>query len=419
LELGDILRAHAGDYIESRRGKIPWPHLRVLKELAACRTAALGGHAWECEQCGAVQAAYNSCRNRHCPTCSGGARADWLQRIRADLLPTSYFHLVFTLPSELSPLVRQNAELLYHLLFRAAWEALQQVAADERHLGAKLGALVVLHTWKQTLDFHPHVHVVVPGGGLSPDGQQWVPSRDDFFLPVRVLSRVFRGKYLAGLKRAWRKGELKLAGKLASLADEKPFEAWLSPLYRKEWVVYSQSPPPDCGPEAVLKYLARYVFGVAISNHRLLSLADGQVTFRWKNRKRKRQETQTISAVEFLGRFLQHTLPTGFVRIRRYGFWANNQRAAKLARCRELLPSSSPTPQPAATDPFTPEAEAADAAVMAQREERKCPRCETGRLRCVASWPRPTSWKELLGRRLWQPAGAAPPAADVAGSDTS
>ena len=398
-----MIRAHAGDYIASRGGTIPWPHVRVLHELAACRTAALGGHAWECDTCGGIEVAYNSCRNRHCPTCGGSARAEWLEGLRQELLPTSYFHLVFTLPSELSPVVQQNPEPLYNLLFRAAWETLEQVGADPRHLGAQLGALLVLHTWNQRLEHHPHVHCVLPAGGLAPDGSRWVPSPSkDFFLPVRVLSALFRGKYLAGLKRAWQNGELKLEGnKLLPLADERQFEAWLSPLYARDWVVYAQPPPPDCGPEAVLKYLARYVSGVAIANSRLVSLTNGQVAFRWKNRRKNRTETQTLSAAEFLRRFLLHVLPTGFVRIRRYGLWANNHRAAKLTRCRELLGTPPSVSVPCALDPIAPKAAADDDVPVAERE-RQCPWCAAGRLHFAASRPRPASWMELLQLPLWR-----------------
>ena len=355
LEVADIIRQHGKDFIESNRSRLTWQQLKVLRAIKHCRTAALGGHLDRCSRCGHRAISYNSCRNRHCPKCLTNARDRWLADRQKELLNVGYFHVVFTLPHELSWLALHNQKVVYRLLFQASAETLLEIAADPKHLGAQIGFLSVLHTWGQNLQHHPHVHCVIPAGGLSPDGKQWIhPRYNAFFLPVKVLSRVFRGKFVAGLKRAFRKGELLFPGSLQALEGEKTFAAFLRKLFRQDGVVYAK--PPFGGPEHVLHYLARYTHRVAISNHRLIQLTDGQVTFRWKDyahgsKKRK----MTITAHEFLRRFLLHVLPKGFVRIRFFGFLANRRRRTQLAQCQQLLaalpePRSRPAPvQPIAT----------------------------------------------------------------------
>ena len=402
-ELGDVIRVHAAAYVASRGGKVPGEELRVLKELAACRTRHLGGHASHCDHCGAWEFFWHSCRNRHCPLCGGTQRARWLDRCRQDLLPTPYYHTIFTLPHELCALALANRKVVYDLLFQATAETLQDVAANPQHLGAKIGLTLVLHTWGQTLQFHPHVHGVVAGGGLSPEGTRWIAAREDFFLPVHVLSRLFRGKFLAGLKRAWGEGELRLEGDLAPLADSRAWEKWLSPLYQKEWNVYVESPPSETAsaPEAVLKYLARYAWGVAISNSRLESLTEEGVRFRWKDYRHDNQEkTMTLSGVEFLRRFLQHVLPPGFVRIRYYGFLSTRQRRRALPLCRHLLKLASGAPDEPCPPPVFPEV--SDTAEGSLEELRICPACGVGKLHPVRTWSRPTI-PELMAFQFWSP----------------
>ena len=388
--MADVLRSCGAAYLAARAPRVAAVERSVLTQLAACRTAALGGHTWACDACGHTRVAYNSCRNRHCPTCGGPTRARWLDRLQQDLLPVPYFHVVFTIPHELSRLTLANRRAVYGLLFQAAWEALAELAADPEHLGARVGAVMVLHTWGQNLDHHPHVHCVVPGGGLSLDGQRWIASHPKFFLPVVALSRLFRGKFLDGLKRLHRQRKLQLADKLLPLFDAQDFAAWLSPLYQKEWVVYVQPPvSPGQGPQAVLKYLARYVAGTAISDARLLSHAEGRVAFRAKNyHEGRKQETLSLPEQEFVRRFLLHVLPRGFVRVRYYGLLANTQRAALLARCRELLGAATPLPAEAASlhikEPVT------------DAEPPLCPACGCGRLILIDSQPRP-AWCDVRG----------------------
>ena len=379
---------------------------RVLAQLVACRTAALGGHAWECDRCGAIRADYNSCGNRHCPTCRGAARANWLERVRADLLPVPYFHVVQTLPHEpqLDRLVLANRALMYGLLFHSTAAALLELAADPKHLGARIGLLMLLHTWGQLMELHTHVHIVVPSGGLSLDGTRWVSCRDGFFLPVGVIGAKVRGKFLAGLKRLWRAGKLKLHGKLSPLRAARTFESWLATLYAKNWVAYAQGPPSGItGADAVLKYLARYVSGVAISDRRLVSHANGRVTFRWKNYARggTSQTTPPLAGVEFVRRYLLHVLPRGFVRIRGYGLLSNRRRKTDLARCRALLAAepggAAIIPVAAPTTPTAPAAPVA-ATPPARPEASTCPSCRRGRLVLRESWPRPTVW-DLVTRQ--------------------
>lgn len=339
LEVADLVRAAGNSFIERSRKWISWKHVKVLLAIARCRTAALGGHIDECTRCGHRAISYNSCRNRHCPKCQAGARERWLEKRRRELLPTPYVHVVFTLPRPLAPLALQNKKLIYDLLFRTSAETLLEVARDPKHLGAEIGFFSVLHTWSQKLELHPHVHCVVPAGGLSSDHTRWIKPHYDFFLPVRVLSRVFRGKFCAALKRAFHDGRLNFHGDLKILAQPEPFAAWMRPLFRKDWVVYAK--PPFGGPEYVLRYLGRYTHRVAISNHRLVSLADGKVTFRWRDSAHhNEQKLLTLVLDEFLRRFLLHLLPQGFVRIRNFGFLANRSRATTLPLCLQLLDST-------------------------------------------------------------------------------
>src|SRR6266851_325752 len=343
LEVADLIRTAGAAFIERNRQWLSWKHIKVLLAIARCRTAALGGHLDECTRCGhRATISYNSCRNRHCPKCQTSARERWIQARRRELLPSPYVHVVFTLPPQLAALALQNKKVIYGLLLRASAETLLQVARNPRHLGAEIGFFSVLHTWNQKLQLHPHVHCVVPAGGLSRDHTRWIRSRPRFFLPIQVLRRVFRGKFVAGLKSAFQHGQLHLSADLALLAQPKVFAAWLRPLFRRDWIVYSK--PPFGGPEYVLQYLGRYTHRVAISNHRLVSLADGQVTFRWRDSAHhNEQKLMTVSLDEFLRRFLLHLLPKGFVRIRHFGFLANRQRSTLLPLCLTAL-STVPVP---------------------------------------------------------------------------
>jgi hypothetical protein len=343
LEVADLVRAAGDAFLERSRKWITWKHVKVLRAIARCRTAALGGHLDQCTRCGHRAISYNSCRNRHCPKCQAGARDRWLAARRRELLPTRYVHVVFTLPRELAPLALQNKKVLYDLLFRTSAETLLEIARDPKHLGAEIGFFSVLHTWNQKLGLHPHVHCVVPAGGLSFDHTRWVKSHHAFFLPVKVLGRVFRGKFVAALRQAFRDGQLRFRGDLTPLAQPKTFAAWLRPLFRKDWVVYSKR--PFGGPQFVLQYLGRYTHRVAISNHRLVSFAEENVTFRWRDSAHhNEQKLLTLCLDEFLRRFLLHLLPKGFVRIRNFGFLANRRRATTLPLCFQLL-HSAPAPQ--------------------------------------------------------------------------
>jgi Putative transposase/Transposase zinc-binding domain len=347
LEVADLVRAAGDAFIERSRKWITWKHVKVLLAIARCRTAALGGHLDECTRCGLRAISYNSCRNRHCPKCQAGARDRWLAARRQELLPTRYVHVVFTLPRPLAPLVLQNKKIIYDLLFRTSAETLLEIARDPQHLGAEIGFFSVLHTWSQKLELHPHVHCVVPAGGLSADGTRWIKPRYDFFLPVEVLGAVFRGKFHDALKRAFRDGQLNFHGDLKLLAQPKTFAAWLRPLFQKDWVVYAKR--PFGGPEHVLRYLGRYTHRVAISNHRLISFADGVVTFRCRDSAHNNeQKPLPLLLDEFLRRFLLHLLPQGFVRIRNFGFLANRRRAITLPLCFQLL-GSAPQAKPELT----------------------------------------------------------------------
>ena len=345
LEVGDILRAQGAAY--QARHPVTHQQVRVLRRLTECRTAALGGHVDACSDCGFTRISYNSCRDRHCPKCQASKRAAWLETRLERLLPVGYFHVVFTLPALLSPLVLHNQRLLYDLLFRAASATLLTLAADPQRLGAQVGITAILHTWGQNLLFHPHLHCVVTGGGLAPDGQHWVAGRRRYLLPVKVLGKLFRGKFLAGLKKAYQAGQLKLTGSVMHLGDPRAFQQLLQQLYSNNWVVYAKR--PFGGATQVFRYLGRYSHRVAIANSRLASMEHDRVSFRWKDYSdNHRTKVMTVSAEEFIRRLLLHVLPKGFVRIRHFGLLASVNVATKLQRCRQLLGQETPSgPQPA------------------------------------------------------------------------
>jgi Putative transposase/Transposase zinc-binding domain len=385
LEVAEVIRSCRDAFLRRYGAGLTPDHRRALNDLTACRTAALGGHVLECPECGHQEVSYNSCGNRHCPECRATAAARWLETQASDPLDTPYFHVVFTLPGAFGPVARWNPQAVYGLLMRAAAQTLLKVAADPKHLGAEVGILAVLHTWGQSPTLHPHVHCVVTGGGLAPDGGHWVAGRKDFFLPVRALSRVFRGKFLAGLRAAFRRGRLRFPGRLAGLARPRRFDRLIAPAVRTDRVV-SAAPPLGGDPAVVLKYLARSTHETATSNRRLVGLADGRVTSRWKDYAHGgRRSTLTLDAVEFVRRFLLHVLPAGFVRVRHYGLPANRCRHEKLARCRELLGMAvAPPADPAPTDPDPASPPVHDAAVT---PTRVCPRCGCGRMVVVAEFP--------------------------------
>ncbi len=378
-EIGDIFRRYGAAFEEQYARMLTPLHRLVLKALAACRTAQLGGHILECDHCGHSKQAYNSCHNRHCPKCQAGLRAEWFEKRQQDLLPVDYFHVVFTLPDELGSLTLQNKALIYNLLFRATSETLLEIAASWKGLRAKIGFFAILHTWGQKLDLHPHLHCVVPGGGLSLDETRWVNCQPGFFLPVKMLSRLFRGKFLALLKAAHRRGELTLKGRLEAIASPRDFSIWLTPIYEKEWVVYAK--PPWNGPEHVLKYLARYTHRVAIANQRIQSIDGGKVSFSYKDyRNQQRQRTLTLSATEFIRRFMMHVVPSGFMRIRYYGFLANNHREKQLKKIRKLLGAPDPEPRSQQDEDCQP-----DDDIHSQR----CPYCNCGTMWPIDIAPRP------------------------------
>ena len=375
LEVADVFRRHGGTYRRAHDGHLGRVERRVMSAIELCRTAALGGHVEHCSECGLVRHAYNSCRNRHCPKCQGQARAEWLAARQAELLPVPYYHVVFTLPAPVAEIAFQNKATVYAILFRTAAETLRRIAADPRHLGAEVGVVAVLHTWGQTLQHHPHVHCVVPGGGPSLDGTRWIACRPGFFLPVRVLSRLFRRLFLEQLQAAFEAGDLGFFGALAEFADPIAFARRLRELRRVEWVVYAK--PPFGGPAQVLAYLGRYTHRVAIANSRLVSVTDTDVAFRWRDyRHHGKPKVMTLKPQEFIRRFLLHTLPDGFHRIRHYGFLANGHRTGKLALCRKLLDAQ----------PQEPDAEQAEDAAPVHPRGR-CPCCG-GTMIILATLPR-------------------------------
>ena len=351
LEVADIFRVHGPAWRQAQRAHLSLGQLKVMSAIEQCRSAALGGHVLRCENCAQVQIAYNSCRNRHCPKCQASAARRWLEAREADLLPVEYYHVVFTLPAPIADIAYQNKAVIYSLLFEVAAETLLTIAADPKHLGAQIGATLVLHTWGSALTHHPHVHGIVAGGGLSSEADRWVACRRGFFLPVRVLSRLFRRRFLEELAKAHRSGQLHFFGEHAALAHASYFAQWLAPLRKQEWVVYAKR--PFAGPAAVLAYLSRYTHRVAISNRRLVAFDEHGVSFRWKDYRAKgntRYKTMTLSAQEFMRRFLLHVLPNGFHRIRHYGLIANAGRKGNLARARELLHGVPETAEPQQPD---------------------------------------------------------------------
>ena len=392
LEVADIFRAHGAAWRKANAGHVSLAQLKVMAAIETCRTAALGGHVERCEDCAHERIAYNSCRNRHCPKCQGAAARQWLAEREAELLPVPYYHVVFTLPASIGAIAFQNKAAVYDLLFRTAAETLTTVAADPKHLGARIGLTAVLHSWGSALSHHPHVHVIIPGGGLSPDGAHWIACKPGFFLPVRVLSRLFRRLFLDGLSALNQAGQLVFFGDLAPLANRPAFEAALAPLRRSEWVVYAKR--PFAGPQAVLAYLARYTHRVAISNSRLIALDETGVTFKWKDYRIKghdRRKTMTLDAAEFIRRFLLHVLPSGFHRIRHYGLFAGAVRAQNIERARQWLAAAHSAPQ-------CPRAEA-DSEAENILPTRRCPCCG-GRMIIVETFEGPRPWRSPSPSRI-------------------
>jgi len=393
LEVADIFRRHGDAYRAAHEGTLSRVQLHVMQAITDCRTAVLGGHLEACDTCGHQRPCYNSCRNRHCPKCQSLARAQWVDDRQAELLNCPYFHIVFTLPEEIAGVAFQNKRTVYNLLFKATAETLITIAADPEHLGAQIGFFAVLHTWGQNLMHHPHLHCVVPGGGISPDGERWISSRPDFFLPVRVLSKYFRRCFLELLRHAFDQGKLKFFGTLKSLREREKFLAYLEPAQRKEWIVYAKA--PFAGPEQVLDYVGRYTHRVAISNNRLLSLEDGQVTFRWKDyRDDNAQKTMTLSAEEFIRRFLLHVLPSGLHRIRYFGFMGNRCRQKNLEKCGRLLDRAPPSPEALSSAPSAPPSQLSSKDYRDRAEAltgislRACPVCQKGHMAVLTRLPR-------------------------------
>jgi hypothetical protein len=389
LEVADVFRRYGATFLQAFGDALSHAQRRVMNAIEACRTGALGGHVEECDQCGHHRNAYNSCRNRHCPKCQSLARAQWLEDRRAELLPVGYFHVVFTLPAAIAAIALQNKREVYNLLFRATAETLRTIAADPKHMGAEIGFLAVLHTWGQNLLHHPHLHCIVPGGGLSPDRQRWVACKPGFFLPVRVLSRLFRRLFLDGLQQSFEAGRLTLTASLEPLGDANAWAKYLAPLRDTEWVVYAKR--PFGGPGQVLDYLGRYTHRVAISNHRLVDAEGGKVSFHWKDyRHHDRQKVMALDAEEFIRRFLLHVLPSGLQRIRHYGLLGNRSRAQNLALCRTLL--AVPAPPAAAGEP---QDYRAFYEKLTGRSLLECPKCHAGHMVEVATLPRPPRVPEL------------------------
>ena len=382
-----MLRRYGETYRAEHAASLSCAQRRVMHAIETCRTAALGGHREQCDTCEHQRLSYNSCRNRHCPKCQSLARAQWIEQRQAELLNCQYFHVVFTLPEPIAAIAYQNKAVVYNLLFQATAETLRTIAADPKHLGADIGFFAVLHTWGQNLLHHPHLHCVVPGGGLSPDKRRWIPCRPDFFLPVKVLSRFFRRCFLESLEHAFNVGELHFFSALAALQDRKRFQQYLVPMRKKEWVVYAK--PTFAGPKQVLDYLGRYTHRVAISNHRLCDMEDDHVRFRWKDyADDNQQKIMTLSATEFIRRFLLHTLPSGLQRIRYYGLLGNRHRTENLARCRNLLnmPSAATPAEPAPPLDYRSRYQA-----LTGKSLHQCPACSAGHMQFIELLPRRTT----------------------------
>src|SRR5262252_6163074 len=383
LEVADIFRRYGEAYRQQHDGSLSTAQRRVMNAIELCRTAALGGHLERCDTCDYERPCYDSCANRHCPKCQSLARAAWVEKRTAEVLPTHYFHVVFSVPEQIASIAYQNKEVVYGILFHATAETLLTIAADPKHLGAKIGFLAVLHTWGSNLLHHPHLHCVVAGGGLAADGSQWIACRDGFFLSVRVLSRLFRRLFLEYLVKAFDAGKLEFFSSLEPLRDPSSFLDYLAPLREAEWVVYAKR--PFAGPEQVLDYVGRYTHRVAISNNRLLDIAEGKVTFRYKDyRHEAQQKTMTLQAEEFIRRFLLHVLPSGFQRIRYYGFLANRYREEKLTRCRDLL--GMPAPDRTASEVNKDYSERYEKLTGSSLWE--CPVCHQGRMLVIEVLPR-------------------------------
>ncbi len=381
LEVADIFRQAGPSYRQHHADALSRGQRCVMSAIERCRTAALGGHVEQCDSCGHQRIAFNSCRNRHCPKCQSLVRAQWLEERHADLIPVDYFHVVFTLPEEIAAIAYQNKAVVYDILFHATAETLRTIAADPKHLGAEIGFIAILHTWGQNLLHHPHLHCVVPGGGLSADGERWISCRPGFFLPVRVLSRLFRRLFLAQLQTAFDAGHLRFFNALEPLQVPRAFARHLAPARRAEWVVYAK--PPFGGPQHVLEYLGRYTHRVAISNNRLIDFGAGMVSFRWKDyRHVSRQKVMRLEAQEFMRRFLLHVLPAGFQRIRHYGLLANRCRAVKLARCRQLLAE----PAPVVEVPEVPLDYRDRYQLLTGKSLRDCPKCGHGHMTCIETF---------------------------------
>jgi len=371
-EVADIFRRYGAAYRETHGASLCAAQRRVMSAIELCRTAALGGHVEHCDRCDHQRICYNSCRDRHCPKCQSLARAQWLEDRRSELLDTQYFHVVFTVPQPIAAIALQNKEVVYNILFRAAAETLRTIAADPKHLGAQIGWFAVLHTWGSALTHHPHLHCVVPGGGISPDGTRWISCRSNFFLPVAVLARLFRRLFLDYLQQAFDAGDLQFFCSLEQLRVSDAFLRHIAPIRKKDWVVYAKR--PFAGPEEVLNYVARYTHRVAISNDRLLDIDDGKVQFRWKDyRDSDRHKTMTLGADEFIRRFLLHVLPDGFQRIRYFGFLANRYRTEKLALCRQLMQIPPPTTRHEVTGDYRDRYEALTGVSL-----KTCPLCRCG-----------------------------------------
>jgi hypothetical protein len=391
LEVADIFRECGAQYRKIHGASMSREQYRTMRAIEVCRTAYLGGHVDVCDKCGNERISYNSCRNRHCPKCQSLAKAQWLESRMAELLPVPYYHVVFTIPEEVASVAFQNKKIVYTSLFRAASETLRTIAADPKHLGAEIGFLAVLHTWTQTLLHHPHLHCVIPGGGFSPDHNNWQPCRPGFFLPVRVLSRLFRTKFLSYLQQAFNQGKLQFFSDLKPLANPEAFAQFLARNRKQEWVVYAK--PPFGGSAQVLEYLGRYTHRVAISNHRLLAFQDGKVSFQWRDRKKHdRIRTMTFQADEFIRRFLLHILPQGFPKIRYFGFLANRHRRSRLSLCRQIL--NAPSPE---TDPQLLDWKACHEALTAEAHHI-CPVCHRGRMHLLQILP--PLWKRAPDQHL-------------------
>lgn len=371
LEVGDIIRAYGDEY--RNKYKLPRRHLRALRDIASCRTATLGGHVDRCNECGHERISYNSCRNRHCPKCGSLAKEKWLSTRRKELLPVPYFHIVFTIPAELNALTLVNQDTVYRILFQSAAETLLCLGRDPKRLGAEIGLIAILHTWGQNLMDHPHLHCIVPGGGLSKDGTQWIGSRKKFFIPVHVLSLVFRGKFMERLKKMYNDGRIKCVGKAKAFENRKEFQKLFDHLFRKGWIVYAKQ--PFGGPEQVLTYLGRYTHRVALSNHRLVKMTNGMVSFRWRDyADGDKEKLMTVEACEFIRRFLLHVLPDGLCKIRYYGFLSNRNRKHQLERCRLLLDIAMPAEDP------TPVSWQDTLLNLTGIDIRICPSCQKGRM---------------------------------------